>query len=127
MAVNRWTMTDGTSTMTVAFNPFTMGSPHGEKDLVAETAQLQVVMNPKKASEWTFQGNVYNNTEYAKLVEWHEKDMILEVTDHLLRTWQIVSVALDITDRRPSATNNNRYVYNWNVLVLGRVNEEESS
>lgn len=123
--VNKWTITDGTSTMTFAFNPYTMSSPYAPKELTVDTATLLTTKRPSAANEWTFNGNVYRDEEYNKLVTWHEKDMILELTDHLGRTWKIVSAYLDMTDRRDTARNNQRYEYTWKVLNLGRV--EESS
>jgi hypothetical protein len=123
--VNKWTITDGTFTMTFQFNPYTMSSPYAPKDLSVDTASMLVVKRPGPANEWTFTGNVYNDEEYNKLVDWHEKDMILELTDHLQRTWQIVSVDLNMTDRRNTARNSERYDYTWKVLNMGRV--EESS
>lgn len=121
MAVVKWTMSDGVTTMTFEYNPFTMDSPHEEKNIQVLTARNLTVGMPSPATQWTFEGNVYNNTEYNKLVSWHEKDEILELTDHLGRTWNVISENLAITDRRNSAKNSTRYSYKWTVLNLGLV------
>lgn len=126
MAVVRWTITDGDlTTITLAYNPFTMSSTFGPKNLSVSTPLNLVTKQPSPAFEWTFQGNVYTDAEYEKLVIWHEKDEDLRLTDHLGRTWSIVSVKLDITDRRDTMRNATRYTYTWTVLNLGKI--EESS
>lgn len=123
MAVVKWTATDGVTTMTFEYNPFTMSSLFSPKQISVSTAQNLVSLQPAPAFEWTFEGNVYNNAEYIKLVTWHNKSVILDLTDHLGRTWKVVSVKLDIADRRDTAKNDERYAYTWTVLNLGRVEE----
>lgn len=125
MAVTKWTLSDGEESMTFKFNPETMESPYAQKELQISTLHLQTIMNPSKAAQWSFSGNIYTEDEYERLISWHEKDVVLWLTDHLLRTWKIVSEDLNITDRRNTAKNSTRWKYQWKVLVLGRV--EESS
>lgn len=115
----KWSLYDGTTTMNFAYNPDGMSSPYRPKEIQVSTAQLQTIMNPKKATDWSFSGNVYSNAEYTKLVTWHNKDLVLQLTDHLGRVWDVVSQSLDITDRRPSGSNSQRYKYTWKMLNLG--------
>ncbi len=119
MAVVKWTITDGDTTVALAYNPVSMSSTFGPKNLSVSTRGDLVTMQPAPAFEWTFEGNVYSDEEYNKLVLWHEKDMILELTDHLGRTWRVVSSALEITDRKTTRNNSERYTYSWTVLNLG--------
>lgn len=124
--VNAWTLNDGSTTVSFAVNPFDMGSPNATKNLDVSTAQAQTVMNPAKAATWNLNGYVYSDTEHDKLVLWHRKDLVLVLTDHLLRSWDVISVDLDITDRKPTPKNSSRYQYTWQLLVLGRHMEESS-
>jgi hypothetical protein len=128
--VNRWTITDGNTTMTFKFNPVSMDSPHIPKDITAGSmnpdGSFPTIMSPRGGGDWNFNGNLYRDEEYNKLVEWHEKDVILTLTDHLLRSWRVVSSRLNIVDRRPTAKNSQRYEYTWTVINLGREIEESS-
>lgn len=121
MAVVKWEISDGVTTVKLAYNPVTMGSVFGPKQISVSTPLNLVTMQPSTAFSWTFEGNVYSDDEYNKLVLWHEKDEILELTDHLGRTWHVVSQTLDMKDRRDTAKNNERYTYSWTVLNLGKV------
>jgi hypothetical protein len=125
MAVVKWEISDGTTTVKLAYNPVTMSSTFGQKQISVSTPLNLVTTEPATAFQWTFDGNVYSDEEYNKLVLWHAKDQILELTDHLGRTWRVVSERLNITDRRDTSKNGQRYAYTWSVLNLGRV--EESS
>ncbi len=116
----KWTLSDGVQTMKLAYNPYTMSSPHTPKNITVDTIQQLTVMNPAPGSEWSFSGYLYNQLEYDRFVYWYNKDMVLTLTDHLGREWQVVSAELDITDRRNSARNSNRYEYTWTVINLGR-------
>lgn len=116
----KWTLTDGVTTVHFAYNPYDMTSPHLVKDISADTAQAQTIMNPAKATTWNLSGYVYTEAEYDKLVLWHRKDKELTLTDHLGRSWTVLSLDLDITERRPSPKNSSRYQYTWQLLNLGR-------
>jgi hypothetical protein len=120
-AVVKWTITDGVSTIKLKYNPYTMTSPYAPKNLTVSTPDAQVIMQATPAAEWGFDGYVYTEDEYNKLVFWHSKDIELELTDHLGRTWRVISTQLDITERRDTARNSNRYQYSWKVLNLGEV------
>lgn len=119
--VIKWQITDGVTTVALAYNPTTMASPFRPKQISVSTALDLVTMNPAPAQQWNFTGNVYTQAEYDKLKLWHEKDAILNLTDHLGRTWRVVSESLDMTDRRNSAKNSTRFTYTWTVLNLGQV------
>jgi hypothetical protein len=118
--VSKWTLSDGVQTMTFKFNPYTMSSPYTPKSITIDTIQQMTVMNPAPGSEWNFQGYIYSQVEYDKFVYWYNKDTLLTLTDHLGREWEVVSSKLDITDRRNTARNSNRYEYTWNVINIGR-------
>ena len=121
MAVVKWEISDGDTTVNLAYNPVTMSSPFPQKQISISTPLNLVTLEPSPAFQWTFEGNVYTDEEYNKLVEWHSKDQILELTDHLGRMWNVISERLDIKDRRDTKKNSQRYTYTWTVLNLGRV------
>lgn len=115
----RWTISDGSTTMTFAYNPVAMTTPYPPKDLTVSTRNSLTILNAQKAVQWSFNGNLYTQAEYDKLVLWHEKELLLTLTDHLGHIWSIVSQSLDIKDRRSTRNNNTRWTYNWTVLNLG--------
>lgn len=117
----KWTVDDGVTTMTFKVNPFDMSTPFPPKNLQVSTPLNLVTMQPATAPDFSFNGNAYSDEEYDTLVEWHSKGLLLLLNDHLGRTFSVVSSKLDITDRRDTARNNERYTYTWTVLNLGRV------
>lgn len=121
--VNKWTVSDGTLTFIFAVNPSAMTTPYAPKDVTVGGMNIDgsfaTVQNPTKAAEWTLTGNVYSTTEYGNLKTWHDKDIVLLMTDHLGRTWNVLSLDLNMTDRRDTRNNSQRYTYTWKLLNLG--------
>lgn len=113
----KWTLYDGTTTFQFSFSPVAMTSPNPTKDLTTSTLQLQTVMNPTKAAQWTFNGNLYSDAEKARFILWHQKEQVLTLTDHLGRSWKVISQTLNIQDRQSHKAQ--RYTYSWQVLNLG--------
>lgn len=119
----KWIWDDGVETHIFATNPYVMTSPYQDNPIVAHSTNATgvnaiVTRDPLPAKEWTFTGNIYTDTEYLALKAWHEKNTSLTITDHLGRSYVVISVKFDVTSRQTTLRSSTRRKYTWTVRTL---------
>ena len=128
MNVVRWVLKD-TSTLvewTMPINPDTMGSPfRGRRMKFARGDRLdqrvRAFSGARQAHEWEWTGVIRSKEHYDSLVEWAEKSVAVDVTDHLGRTFRVFLVEFVPVDRKPNAHVPWRLRYTMKALILERV------
>jgi hypothetical protein len=120
----RWSLTDGTNTYQFHLNPKQMG-PLGQTYTRDSLPSIIGGVHANetsatKAYEWSFAGRIYLQDHYDALLEWSEKAQVLELSDHLGRTYEVILTQFAPTDlRRPGTTI--RWDYEMKAIVLGRI------
>lgn len=128
----RWVLHDGITDKKLVYNPVSITSPFPTKSITVDNTShprhgiAATIKSPTPAQDWTWTGNLYTLAERDAFILWHQKDYAWTVTDHLSRTWKVLSSKLEIKERRPSARNSTRFTYEWTLLNLGLVVTEES-
>lgn len=109
MATVRWvlrdTVTDATWTMPI--NPDAMTSPFDRRVFKfargwRKDNRVRTFMTPSTPAEWEWSGVIRSKDHYDRLVEWAEKSVAVDVTDHLGRTFRVFITDFEPTDRRPT-------------------------
>ena len=120
----RWLFEDpvASTSYRVPINPNKMSSPFPEKDLDTLTnvyGRIRTLwQNSNAVHEWTFSGVIRDIDHHDALVEWGKKQNLINITDHLGRTFQVLPQRVDITEKRPSARIPDKFDYTFTVLVL---------
>ena len=71
--------------------------------------------------EWTFGGVLLTKDHYDSLLEWTKKLTVVRITDHLLRTFEVIITRFDPVERLPTATRAWRADYTMTCLLLKEV------
>lgn len=126
----RWIFIDGTTTWTVPINPNEMSTPYASKRRQTmgnsggpanRAGTIYTLQAPVVPHEWTFGGVIRTEDHHNQLLAWSQKNRPVRITDHFGRTWEVLIVQFDATDRRPTANNAWRMKYTMRTLMLGRV------
>lgn len=125
----RWIFTevDTGQTYTVPINPDSMSSPFLDRQMANASGvragydRLRTIELPPEAKEWTFGGVIRTKQHHDDLRTWSKKPGLVNVTDHLDRTFQVVFVSFEPTDRSPTPNVPWRLRYVMTALVLRRI------
>lgn len=128
MTTVRWVLRD-TSTgaqWTMPINPDSMSSPFSARNMKyaggwAKDRRLRAIAGARAPVEWEWSGAIRSKSHYDRLVEWAEKSVAVDVTDHLGRTFRVYLVEFTPTDRRPTPRVSWRFRYTMKALILERV------
>lgn len=128
MTVVRWVFFDpsDSSSYTVPVNPNQMTSPFPDKNTELGvqspvTGQYRISRLPTMPVEWSFGGRIYDAAHHDALLEWSKRPNLIEVTDHLGRTFSVLLKEFAPTERYPTALNYDRYEYEMNALSFGLI------
>lgn len=129
MSTVRWVFTevDTGATYTVPINPDSMSSPYHERQMQTSYGsraggnRLRTTELPPAAKEWEFGGAIRTKAHHDALAEWADKSGLVNVTDHLGRTFQVIFQAFEATDRSPTPSTPWRLRYTMSALVLRRL------
>lgn len=129
--ITRWLFDDldGNQAL-VPVNPNQMSSPTIARNLSFAFGSMWGINRirmkdsaPQRPTEWTFEGVLFTPEHYDLLLEWAGKLMLLRVTDHLGRTFEMVIQKFDPIERLPTATKSWRADYTMTCLLLKEVTE----
>lgn len=130
MSVTRWMFRDMDTNETayVRINPNKMDSPTTARNLnFAQGTRYGAARirgfetPPSTPATWTFGGVILTQDHYDMLQEWSDRDVVLRVTDHLERTFEIIIESFDVIERLPTMTRDWRADFTMNCLLLGEV------
>lgn len=118
MTLIRWTLTDGSGTWTFPINPNQMASPFAQKQLTTSPGTGGVLTERAAAApfEWTFGGHSRGKAMHDDLLDWAGRRHEIVVTDHMARSFTILPIRVDFTDRR-SAIEPWRFIYEMRGLM----------
>lgn len=132
--VNRWSWYDPAldETWDMERNPDQMTTPHAPKNSKVFSRSIgglnsvgngvsRVLQFRQAPMEWQFSGNVRTEAMHDLLQTWTKKGQRLQITDHLLRTWEVRISALDIEEQRINARNAWRFRYTVKATIYGRL------
>ena len=83
--------------------------------------RVRTFAGPGEASEWEWSGAIRTKEHYDRLVEWAEKSVAIDVTDHLGRTFRVFITEFNPIDRRSTPRTPWRLRYTMKARVLERV------
>jgi len=120
----RWLFEDPvlSTSYRVQYNPNKMTSPFPARSL----SSAQSIRNHWRIKqdkyhtphEWTFSGVIRTIEHHDDLKFWSQKQNAIHITDHLGRTFKVVPVRFNPSEKRPSATVTAKFDYDFTVLVL---------
>lgn len=125
----RWTFTEVETgeTYTMPINPDSMSSPFHDRQLVttygsrAGGDRLRTIERPAPAKEWEFGGVIRTQAHHDDLADWAKKPGLVNVADHLGRTFQVVFTDFQAEERKPTPQTPWRLRYTMSALVLRRL------
>jgi len=86
---------------TFPVNPYELNPPFDEKQIDEHPVlDNRTTVEPRKPKEWNFTGHVYSQAQYDAIVDWWTRDTVIEVSDHLGRTFEVVPLSIDVTEKR---------------------------
>lgn len=103
-----WQLRDKSTNETWVFtrNPSSMTSPFPTRPLdpmlppVVDATSPTVWGQAPAPIEWGFTGKFRDKEQYDRLLEWSQRPAIIEVTDHLGRTFDVAFTHFDATEKR---------------------------
>jgi len=128
MTVIRWVLRD-TSTLvewTMPINPDSMTSPFARRSFKfahgwRKDQRPRAFSGSRQPHEWEWSGVIRSKSHYDSLVEWAEKSVAVDVTDHLGRTFRVFLSEFAPVDRKANAQVPWRLRYTMKALILERV------
>ena len=126
MTMPRWRFTDPktSATYVVPLNPNSMSDPpmrprstQAQASSV-NAADLVITRGPSALGEWKFSGVIRTSDHHDDLIEWFQKDYVIQVRDHFSRTFSIKMLRFEVVERRPTRLNADRYTYTATALVM---------
>lgn len=126
--VVRWRFVDTVTSdvVTLPINPNQMSTPTAPRNFAWAWGsrwgnnRMRGIESPLDgAQSWTFSGVILSESQYDLLLSWAGRLSILEVTDHLGRTFKVVIQKFDPVERLPTATKPWRADYTMTCLFLG--------
>jgi hypothetical protein len=129
VSTKRWIFTevDTGETYTVPINPDSMSSPFQDRQIQQVYGsregynRMRSFELPAPAKEWEFGGAIRTQAHHDALRTWSKKPGLVNVTDHLDRTFQVVFQGFEATDRSPTPQTPWRQRYTMSALVLRRL------
>jgi hypothetical protein len=82
---------------------------------------VALIRRKRQLTSTSFSGVLRTRSMYDALVEWVSKDKVLHLTDHWLRTWEVLLQGLEITQERASPSAPWRMPYVVRCVVFGEV------
>jgi hypothetical protein len=127
--MSRWTLKDTVTNevYTMPINPDSMTSPEPDRNLSfgpgwrLNSTRNRTHQTPSDAKEWQFSGPIRTQAHHDALFEWATRDVPVEVSDHLGRTYRVVISQLNVTERRPTKTVPWRLRYEMTTRIVRRV------
>lgn len=124
----RWVLLDTVTaaTWTMPLNPDSMSSPFPRRNLKFSHGwradqRVRAFSGAREPIEWEWSGVIRSKSHYDSLVEWAEKSVAVDVTDHLGRTFRVFLTEFNPLDRRPTPRVEWRLRYTMKALILERV------
>lgn len=122
----RWTFYDPAEDdlYTFTINPDSMEDPLKEKKLQfgfgvgAEYGRYSTLEEPREAKAWQFGGVIRSKEQHDILESWYLRDGIVNVTDHLKRTFECIIEDFQVEERKPTKAVNWRLRYTMKTLLL---------
>jgi hypothetical protein len=128
MSVIRWRFYNPRTLLeyVVPINPNQMTSPHGPRDTIGYTVspidqQVRARRNHKVPHEWQFAGVIRTQEHHDALRDWCASPDLIEVSDHLGRTFQVRLFSFEPVERRPTPHVPWRFRYVVRCYVHGRL------
>lgn len=109
MSIRRWTFTDTVTgdSVVLPVNPNKMDSPTFARDITwawNTSHGMAGVQSSPTSTQWSFGGVILTQEQYSLLLNWANRLSILQITDHLNRTMQVIITHFDPVERQTSAT-----------------------
>lgn len=125
----RWIFHDpGTGdSWTVPINPDSMGNPTPAKGLafgrnVRSGGRQTTFRQVPKPVEWEFAGVIRTQAHHDNLLAWLNRRGIIEITDHLSRTFEVMLTGFEVTERAPTKSGVRwRMRYSMKALLLRQI------
>lgn len=128
MTTTRWVLRDTATDVewTMPINPDSMSSPLPRRALkfgygFRKDPRVRAFSGAREPIEWEWGGVIRSKSHYDRLVEWAEKSVAVDVTDHLGRTFRVFITEFNPTDRKPTPQVTWRLRYTMKALILERV------
>lgn len=125
--MTQWIFTDplDASTYMLPHSPREASSPEPRRrqteTFAPVGADIAYARSTPSLVEWTFAIRYYNATEVAALRDWCRKKRLIQITDHLGRTYEVVVLRGEAVEGIPSPRRSNRGVFNAACNVVRRV------
>lgn len=130
--VVRWTFFDTVTseTATVMLNPNAMSSTSQPRNMEfsmpapggwAGTQLRGIDLISQQPHSWTFEGVILAKAHYDMLVDWSSRLHVLQITDHLGRTFETIIQKFDPVERLPTKTKPWRADYTMTCLLLAEI------
>lgn len=124
----RWTFHELATgeTYTVPINPDAMTSPFGDRQAKTATTthdpngRIRTFMSATTPVQWEFSGAIRTQAHHEALETWAKKPGLIRVTDHLGRTFEVLFVSYEASDRRPTRSTPWRLRYVMKASLLRR-------
>lgn len=131
----RWVLNDPATSETYVFpfNPNQMTSPHrpdSSKYFTASPVPMAqsnvgsyapVLQGKRDPYEWSFSGVIRDKEQHDAMLRWFTKKTLVDLTDHLGRTWRVRFTALTLDERKPTPRHPWRFDYTMTTLMHGQV------
>ena len=128
IAVQRWLLRDTATNAQwrMPINPDSMTSPLPRRQMKhaggwRADQRVRTFITTPEATEWEWSGVIRTQAHYDQLVTWARKNVAVDVTDHLGRTFRVFITDFNPTDRRPTPHVPWRLRYSMKARILERV------
>lgn len=125
LLTTRWRFYDPEldETWVVPINPDSMSNPLKPKTLsygrhAGSNARYATLKQLPRPVEWEFAGVIRTQTHHDTLDDWLGRRRIIQITDHISRTFEVMLTSFEVTERKPTKTNAWRLRYSMKALLL---------
>jgi hypothetical protein len=122
----RWTFYDTVAldTVTIMFNPNKMTSPFLEHETVTTPrspidGMIRANRRLSLPKEFSFGGFIRSQAQHDQLLALSTRKSMINVVDHLDRSFSIRFVKFDVVERKPTKSIPWRFVYTMRCLTYG--------
>lgn len=124
MAVNKWIFTDISlatpETYTFEINPLEGSAPSYRKNIetsatTAPDGATLLFEGNDQPRKFDLSGSLVSQEQHDALVEWFQKRVVIQVTDDLLRDFNIYIESLDLSRRRAT---NHPWSHSWKMTAF---------
>lgn len=125
----RWTFTEPISgdSWVVPINPNEMDAPARPRNMSYAYGskwgqdRIRAMDRTTSPPTWSFSGVLLTQEHYDSLLEWSKKLAVVQIADHLGRTFEVVITQFDPIERLPTANRPWRADYTMTCLLLKEI------